>query len=66
MQGIKESSTLRVGPKGGKPSPKVANRWGKQDGQVELYFENRREINKIEKNLSLIQYFNARARSLKV
>jgi hypothetical protein len=34
MQGIKESSTLRVGLKGGKPSLRMVYRWGKQDGQI--------------------------------
>ena len=49
MQGIKESSTLRVGPKGDKSTPRVAYRWGKQNGQVKAYLRERREINKITK-----------------
>jgi hypothetical protein len=51
MQGIKESSTLRIGPKGGKPSPRVVYRWGNQNGQVKAYLRERRAINKIAKYL---------------
>ena len=61
MQGIKESSTLRVGPKGGKPSPRVAYRWGKQDGQVKVYLRERRKINKIahaSRCAHIIRYVN--------
>jgi hypothetical protein len=51
MQGIKESSTLRVGPKGEKPRPRIVYRWGKQDGQIKKYLRERREIYKILKSL---------------
>jgi hypothetical protein len=51
MQGIKESSTLRVGPKGEKPSPRVVYHWGEQRGQIKEYLKGRREINKIARNL---------------
>jgi hypothetical protein len=59
MQGIKESSTLRIGPKGGNPCPRVVYRWGEQDGQVKVFLRERREINKITKDLRycpLIQF----------
>lgn len=45
MQSIKESSTLRVGPKGSKSSPRVVYRWGKLDGRVKFYLmKERRSI----------------------
>jgi hypothetical protein len=34
MQGIKESSTLRISQKGEKPSPKIVYRYGNQDGEI--------------------------------
>jgi len=34
MQCIKESSTLRVEPKGEKPFPRIVYRYGKQDGEI--------------------------------
>jgi hypothetical protein len=49
MQGIKESSTLRVGPKNKKPSPRVAYRWGYQDIQVKYYLRWRNQIKRITK-----------------
>ena len=51
MQGIKESSTLRIGPKGHKPRPRIIYRWGKQDGQIKKYLRERRKINKIAEDL---------------
>ena len=54
MQGIKESSTLKMRLKGGKLYPKVVYRWGKQDGQVKAYLKERRKINKTAKSLSLL------------
>jgi hypothetical protein len=47
MQGIKESSTLRVGTKGEKPMPKIVYRFGKQDQKIRKYLEKREEIKKI-------------------
>lgn len=44
MQGIKESSTLRVGNKGGKKPPKIKFRFGKQCKQVKKFLEKRKEI----------------------
>ena len=42
MQGIKESSTLRVSVKGKKPAPKIVFRFGSQDRQVKKFLETRR------------------------
>jgi hypothetical protein len=53
MQDIKESSTLRVGPKGEKPSPRVVYHFGKQDGQIKKYLRERKKINKISKSLKI-------------
>jgi hypothetical protein len=44
MQCIKEGSTLRVSPKGDKPSPRIVYRHGKQDKQIRKVLENRRFI----------------------
>jgi hypothetical protein len=44
MQGIKESSTLRVGPKGEKPSPRIVFYYGKQDGEVRYFLKKREEL----------------------
>jgi hypothetical protein len=51
MQGIKESSTLRVGPKFKKPSPRIVYRYGKQDKQIREFLEMRKTIDHISKNL---------------
>ena len=51
MQVIKESSTLRVGPKFRKPSPRIVYRYGKQDRQIREFLEMRRTIDHISKNL---------------
>jgi hypothetical protein len=37
MQCIKEGSTLRVGPKGGKCSPRIVKRFGMQENQVKSF-----------------------------
>jgi hypothetical protein len=50
MQVIKESSTLRVGPKFRKPSPKIVYRYGKQDRQIREFLETRKTIDHISKN----------------
>jgi antitoxin component YwqK of YwqJK toxin-antitoxin module len=39
MQCIKESSTLRLGTKEGKPCPRIVYRFGKQDGEIKSYLE---------------------------
>jgi len=44
MQLIKGSSTLRVGPKGNKPKPRIVYRHGKQDKQIKQYLEHRKKI----------------------
>ena len=44
MQCRKGSSTLRVGPKGRKPSPRVVYREGKQDVEIASYAEHRNYI----------------------
>jgi len=44
MQCRKGSSTLRIGPKGRKPSPKIVYSEGKQDGEIKNYFEYRKLI----------------------
>jgi hypothetical protein len=58
MQGIKESSTLRVGSKGNKPSPRVVYRWGEQEGQVRAYLAERKAIKKIAKSLRICPLFS--------
>ena len=52
MQCIKQSSTLRISPKGDKLSPRIVYREGKQDDQIEDYLEYRKLIKKIIKKLS--------------
>ena len=49
MQCIKGSSTLRVAPKGDKPSPRVAYRYGKQDKQIKEFLLCRKGIKRIMK-----------------
>ena len=49
MQCIKESSTLRLGFKGDKPSPRIVFRYGKQDKQIKSFLKYRRLILKLEK-----------------
>lgn len=49
MQCIKGSSTLRVAPKGDKPSPRVVFRYGKQDNQIRKFLRYRKLIERIEK-----------------
>ena len=44
MQCIKGSSTLRVGPKGEKPPPRVVLRCGKEDSEVKSFLHYRRSI----------------------
>lgn len=43
MQCIKESSTLRVVPKGDKPSPRLVHRVGSQSGRIAVFL-NRRDL----------------------
>lgn len=41
MQGIKQSSTLRVSGKGNKDPPKIVCRYGSQINQIKMFLENR-------------------------
>ncbi|MCJ7634423.1 hypothetical protein MUP77_18780 [Candidatus Bathyarchaeota archaeon] len=51
MQGIKESSTLRIGDKGTKTSPRVVYRWGKQNFQIAIYLKDRKNMKKALKGI---------------
>jgi hypothetical protein len=46
MQCIKKASTLRVGPKGEKPSPRIVYREGNEDAQIKEYLETRKFLKK--------------------
>jgi len=54
MQCIKESSTLRISPKGEKPSPRIVYLEGKQDCRIVEFLKWRKYIKKIIKNVSQI------------
>jgi hypothetical protein len=47
MQCIKKGSTLRVAPKGDKPSPRVVFRYGSQDHQIRSFLKYRRLVKRI-------------------
>jgi hypothetical protein len=51
MQCIKQSSTLRVSNKLGKPSPRVVFRFGRQDLQINNFIRNRHLIKTIIRKL---------------
>jgi hypothetical protein len=51
MQCIKEGSTLRVSPKGDKPSPRIVFHYGKQDMQIRKFLENHRFIKAITRKM---------------
>ena len=53
MQCIKQSSTLRVGPKGKKHSPRVVYREGEQEGQIAEFLKMRKYIKRV-----LINFMN--------
>jgi hypothetical protein len=61
MQCIKGSSTLRVAPKGDKPSPRVVFRYGSQDHQIKNFLKYRKLIKRmfsmITKADSIYPYF---------
>lgn len=42
LQCRKREPTLRVGPKGNKPSPRIVYRYGRQDVQIQGFLEHRR------------------------
>jgi hypothetical protein len=44
MQGIKETSTLRIGKKGVKPSPRIVNRFGEQKKQIDSYLLSKKQL----------------------
>ena len=52
MQCIKQSSTLRVGPKGEKTSPRIVYREGEEDEQIRSYLNQRSTIKRIIKQLN--------------
>lgn len=52
MQCIKNGSTLRVSPKGRKPSPRIVYRKGEQDCQIAEYLEWRNVVKNILRELS--------------
>jgi hypothetical protein len=47
MQIIKGSSTLRIGKKGDKPSPRIVFRYGKQDCEIKNYLNIRKEFRNV-------------------
>jgi len=51
MQCIKMKSTIRVGPKNEKKSPRIVKRVGDQDRQTQEFIEIRNEVKKILNNL---------------
>jgi hypothetical protein len=54
MQCIKESSTLRISSKKGKPSPRIIKRFGKQDKEIRNFLKYRRRTKRIIKKLEQI------------
>ena len=50
MQCIKMKSTLRVGPKNEKKSPRMVKRVGDQDEQIQEFIEIRNRVKNILKN----------------
>ena len=51
VQCIKQSMTVRVSPKGDKPSPRIVYREGNQDGQIKDFLLYRRMIKRILRKL---------------
>jgi len=51
MQCIKQASTLRIGPKRQKPSPRIVYKYGEQNGQIEGVLKYRRMIKRIMKTM---------------
>ena len=51
MQCIKMKSTLRIGPKNEKKSPRIVKRVGDQEEQIQEFIEIRNEVKYILKNL---------------
>jgi hypothetical protein len=55
MQCIKESSTLRIGPKGDKSPPRIVFRYGKQDKAIKSFLEYRRLVLRTIRNLKRVR-----------
>jgi hypothetical protein len=51
MQCIKENSTLRVAPKGDKPSPRIVYRYGCQEHAVKDFLRHRRLVKSIYRSV---------------
>ena len=58
LQCIKGSSTLRVSPKGNKPSPRVVCRQGKEDTEVRNFLRHRRHIKNILRQMRITRSSN--------
>lgn len=56
LQCIKGSSTLRVSPKGGKPSPRVVYRYGNLNTEVQSYLRHRKHIKDILRKMQANWY----------
>jgi len=54
MQCIKMSSTLRVAPKGDKPSPRIVFRYGRQDNAIKDFLEYRKLITNINRRRDIV------------
>ena len=51
--GIKETSTLKVSPKGDKPFPRIVHREGERDGHIRKFLLTRRFIKGTMRELEL-------------
>jgi hypothetical protein len=47
MQGIKETSTLRIGKKDGKPSPRIVYCFGEKYKQIASYLSSKKQLTKL-------------------
>lgn len=47
FQCVKKGSTLRISSKKGKPSPRIVDRYGKQDGEIRNFLQYRKLIKNI-------------------
>ena len=57
MQCIKMKSTIRVGPKGEKTSPRIVKRVGDQDEQIQTFIEIRNRVKNILKRILINLWF---------
>ncbi len=60
MQCIKEASTIRIGPKGEKPIPRIVERYGRQGDQIEAFLQDRKLSKKIIQHLHRFQGLSLR------